>query len=36
VIELTAKRDNHEREMDPKVNEARRKLSEWQADKKGV
>jgi catechol 2,3-dioxygenase-like lactoylglutathione lyase family enzyme len=33
VIELTAKRDNHEREMDPKLNEARRKLADWQTDK---
>ena len=33
VIELTAKRENHERHMDPKVNDARRKLAEWQADK---
>ena len=35
VIELTAKRDNHERAMDPAVNEARRKLEEWQAAKVG-
>jgi catechol 2,3-dioxygenase-like lactoylglutathione lyase family enzyme len=34
VIELTAKRENHERAMDPQVNEARRKLADWQADKK--
>ena len=34
VIELTAKRDNHEREMDPVVNDARHKLAQWQADKK--
>jgi catechol 2,3-dioxygenase-like lactoylglutathione lyase family enzyme len=34
VIELTAKRENHERAMDPGVNEARRKLQEWQADKR--
>ena len=33
VIELTAKRDNHEREMDPAANQARSKLQEWQADK---
>ena len=33
VIELTAKRDNHERAMDPAANEARRKLQEWQKDK---
>ena len=36
VIELTAKRANHEREMDPAVNGARRKLAEWQQDKKGT
>ena len=35
VIELTAKRDNHERAMDPAANEARRKLQEWQAAKTG-
>jgi catechol 2,3-dioxygenase-like lactoylglutathione lyase family enzyme len=34
VIELTAKRDNHERAMDPAKNEARRKLQDWQADKR--
>ncbi len=33
VIELTAKRDNHERAMDPAANEARRKLQDWQAAK---
>jgi catechol 2,3-dioxygenase-like lactoylglutathione lyase family enzyme len=33
VIELTAKRDNHEREMDPAANDARRKLAEWQSAK---
>jgi catechol 2,3-dioxygenase-like lactoylglutathione lyase family enzyme len=33
VIELTAKRANHEREMDPSFNQARRKLAEWQQDK---
>jgi catechol 2,3-dioxygenase-like lactoylglutathione lyase family enzyme len=33
VIELTAKRENHERAMDPAVNEARRKLREWYADR---
>jgi len=33
VIELTAKRDNHERAMDPAQNEARRKLQQWQNDK---
>jgi catechol-2,3-dioxygenase len=36
VIELTAKRDNHEREMDPALNGARRKLAEWQTDKKSA
>ena len=34
VIELTAKRESHEREMDPALNQARRKLADWQADKK--
>jgi catechol 2,3-dioxygenase-like lactoylglutathione lyase family enzyme len=33
VIELTAKREHHERAMDPALNEARRKLAEWQKDK---
>ena len=33
VIELTAKRENHEREMDPQVNEARQKLAQWQSAK---
>lgn len=33
VIELTAKRENHERAMDPAANQARRKLEEWQRDK---
>jgi catechol-2,3-dioxygenase len=33
VIELTAKRANHEREMDPALNQARRKLADWQAGK---
>ena len=33
VIELTAKRENHEREMDPHANDARRRLAEWQAAK---
>ena len=33
VIELTAKRENHEREMDPEANEARRRLAEWQSAK---
>lgn len=33
VIELTAKREHHERAMDPAQNEARRKLQDWQADK---
>jgi catechol-2,3-dioxygenase len=33
VIELTARRENHERAMDPAANEARRKLADWQADK---
>jgi catechol 2,3-dioxygenase-like lactoylglutathione lyase family enzyme len=33
VIELTARRENHERAMDPEANQARRKLADWQADK---
>ncbi len=33
VIELTAKRDNHDAEMDPATNGARAKLDDWQADK---
>ena len=33
VIELTAKRDNHEQAMDPKTNHARDKLDAWQAAK---
>jgi catechol-2,3-dioxygenase len=34
VIELTAKRPSHDREMDPATNGARTKLDEWQAAKK--
>lgn len=33
VIELTAKRQDHDREMDPAVNNARGALDEWQARK---
>ncbi|MGY8993872.1 MAG: VOC family protein [Rhodospirillales bacterium] len=33
VIELTAKRPNHEKAMDPKASDARRKLNSWQANK---
>ena len=33
VIELTAKRPNHDREMDPAVNNARGVLDAWQARK---
>ncbi len=33
VIELTAKRPNHEQEMDPATNAAREKLDAWQAKK---
>ena len=33
VIELTAKRENHEREMDPRANDARGKLAQWQSAK---
>jgi catechol 2,3-dioxygenase-like lactoylglutathione lyase family enzyme len=35
VIELTAKRDNHDSAMDPAVNQARRALDAWQAEKQG-
>jgi catechol 2,3-dioxygenase-like lactoylglutathione lyase family enzyme len=35
VIELTAKRENHERAMDPSANEARRTLEDWQKRKSG-
>jgi catechol 2,3-dioxygenase-like lactoylglutathione lyase family enzyme len=35
VIELTAKRENHERAMDPSANQARRILHDWQRDKAG-
>jgi catechol 2,3-dioxygenase-like lactoylglutathione lyase family enzyme len=34
VIELTARRANHDEAMDPKKNGARAKLDAWQADKK--
>lgn len=34
VIELTAKRPSHDREMDPGTNGARTRLDEWQAAKK--
>jgi catechol 2,3-dioxygenase-like lactoylglutathione lyase family enzyme len=30
VIELTAKREHHERAMDPELNQARRTLQDWQ------
>jgi len=33
VIELTAKRENHDTEMDPATNEARAKLDQWQQAK---
>jgi catechol 2,3-dioxygenase-like lactoylglutathione lyase family enzyme len=33
VIELTAKRANHDEEMNPKTNGAREKLDKWQAEK---
>ena len=33
VIELTAKRPNHDREMDPALNQARGVLDSWQARK---
>ena len=35
VIELTAKRDNHDAAMDPATNGARAKLATWQAGKAG-
>lgn len=35
VIELTAKRDNHDEAMDPAKNGAREKLDTWQADMHG-
>ncbi|MFQ5971802.1 MAG: VOC family protein [Alphaproteobacteria bacterium] len=35
VIELTAKRDNHDQEMDPATNGARQKLDAWQVAKAG-
>jgi catechol 2,3-dioxygenase-like lactoylglutathione lyase family enzyme len=34
VIELTARRANHDEAMDPTKNGARAKLDQWQADKK--
>ena len=33
VIELTAKRDDHDRAMDPALNQARRTLADWQERK---
>src|SRR5512134_1386342 len=33
VIELCAKRENHEREMDPRANDARGRLVQWQSAK---
>jgi catechol 2,3-dioxygenase-like lactoylglutathione lyase family enzyme len=36
VIELTAKRPNHDQEMNPKTNRAREKLDKWQAAKVGI
>jgi catechol 2,3-dioxygenase-like lactoylglutathione lyase family enzyme len=36
VIELTAKRPNHDEAMDPAVNKARAKLDRWQAGKRGT
>ncbi len=35
VIELTAKRDDHDEAMDPATNGARQKLESWQARKAG-
>lgn len=34
VIELTARRENHQREMDPSQNQARAKLAQWQSDRR--
>jgi catechol-2,3-dioxygenase len=36
VIELTAKRPNHDQAMDPAANEARAKLDRWQAAKRAA
>ena len=36
MIELTAKRANHDREMDPATNGARAKLDRWQAAKRAT
>lgn len=36
VIELTAKRDDHDAQMDPRTNGARQKLNSWQASKKSA
>jgi catechol 2,3-dioxygenase-like lactoylglutathione lyase family enzyme len=36
VIELTAKRENHDHEMNPATNKARAKLDEWQQAKAGA
>ena len=36
VIELTAKRPNHDEAMNPKSNRARNKLDAWQKEKTGV
>ncbi|MDA0369231.1 MAG: VOC family protein [Proteobacteria bacterium] len=33
VIELTAKRGNHDNEMNPRINKARAKLDRWQSEK---
>mgnify|MGYP002633060557 CR=1 FL=1 len=33
VIELTAKRGNHDNEMNPQINKARAKLDRWQSEK---
>ena len=35
VIELTAKRDDHDEQMDPSKNGARAELDRWQRDKRG-
>jgi hypothetical protein len=34
VIELTAKRSNHDEAMDPQRNNARQTLDDWQVEKR--
>jgi hypothetical protein len=35
VVELTGKRPDHDKLMDPKKNRARRHLDNWQSDRTG-